>query len=67
MKRYTPSAKPFSQMPVRKNWNLVDEGFWFVQRGDTLLAMEDYAIATRLMSSKTEALFKHGLHYFQSQ
>lgn len=31
-----------------------------------LLAMEDYAIATRLMPSKTEALFKHGLHYFNN-
>ena len=37
------------------------------QRGETLLAMEDYSQATKLMPSKTVALFKHGCHYFNNQ
>ena len=37
-----------------------------IQRG-MLLAMEDYAMATKINPQKTEALFRHGLHYFNNK
>ena len=38
-----------------------------LQRGEMLLAMEDYAAASKLEPSRTDSLLKHGLHYFKNQ
>ena len=40
---------------------------WCWQRGEMLLAMEDYAMATKINPQKTESLFRHGLHYFNNK
>ena len=32
-----------------------------------LLAMEDYSMATKINPTKTEALFRHGIHYFNNK
>ena len=37
------------------------------QRGEMLLAMEDYAQATKLCPTRTDALYKHAMHYFNNQ
>lgn len=37
-----------------------------LQRGDMLLAMEDYSMATKIDPTKTEALYRHGQHYFKN-
>ena len=39
----------------------------FSQRGEMLLAMEDYSMATKINPTKTEALFRHGFHYFNNK
>ena len=41
--------------------------FMLLQRGEMLLAMEDYSMATKINPTKTEALFRHGFHYFNNK
>ena len=37
------------------------------QRGDMILALEDYKIAAQLMPSKTDAMFEMGLFRFNNE
>lgn len=38
-----------------------------LQRGDMILALEDYKIAAKLLPSKTDAMFEMGLFRFNNQ
>ena len=41
--------------------------FFLFQRGDIILAMEDYKRAADLQPSRTEAMFNIGLYHFNNQ
>jgi hypothetical protein len=38
-----------------------------LQRGEKLLALEDYSNCMKLMPTRTDAIMKHGLYYFQNE
>ncbi|ESP04789.1 hypothetical protein LOTGIDRAFT_109285, partial [Lottia gigantea] len=39
----------------------------YEQRGEMLLALEDYTTCKRIMPSRTDAIMKHGLYYFEHE
>jgi Tfp pilus assembly protein PilF len=39
----------------------------YEQRGEMLLALEDYSISTKLNPTMTDGLLKHGLYYFKNE
>ncbi|KAK6173455.1 hypothetical protein SNE40_016901 [Patella caerulea] len=39
----------------------------YEQRGEVLLALEDYATTKKIMPTRTDAIMKHGLYYFEHE
>jgi tetratricopeptide (TPR) repeat protein len=39
----------------------------YEKRGDMLLALEDYSACTKIKPTRTDAILKHGMYYFENK
>lgn len=63
----TPVLKHYAVKNVLDVTGITHVNKTFPQRGDMILALEDYKIAAKLLPSKTDAMFEMGLFRFNNQ